>query len=73
MGVEILFLYLLVMLLFGPGLVLYGLIISIRGRVRLTRTTTLHGVMALLAGIAIMVLGFGLAYLLWWMGRYFPH
>jgi hypothetical protein len=69
MGLEIL----LLMLVGGPGIMVYGLSIIIRGRVRLSRRTTLTGDAATIAGLATMVGGFAFTCFLWSMTRYLRH
>jgi hypothetical protein len=73
MGVEILLAYIALMLVLGPGTVLYGVLITVRRRVRLSRGKVLGGWEAVIAGIATMIAGIAFTYLLWYMGRFFPH
>jgi hypothetical protein len=73
MGVELLYLYIVIMLLLGPGTMLYGILIVVRQRVRLTRSTVLYGGPAVASGIAMISTGCAFTCFLWYMGRFFPH
>lgn len=73
MVVELLVLYTALMLILGPGMMLYGVLIAVRQRVRLTRGKVLDGEAAVITGITTMVSGFAFTYFLWYMARYFPH
>jgi hypothetical protein len=73
MGVEILLLYAALMLVLGPGLMLYGAVIIVRQRVRLSRGKVLNGGTAVIAGIATTLVGAAFTSFLWEMARFFPH
>ena len=73
MGVEVLLLYLGVMLLLGPGTILYGLVMVVRQRATLSRGRVLYSGGAVDAGLATMLIGVLFTDFLWYMGRYFPH
>lgn len=73
MGVEILFGYFALMLVLGPGTVLYGALITVRRRVRLSRVKILYGWGAVSAGIVTMITGIAFTHLLWHLARFFPH
>jgi len=65
--------FLLFMLLFGPGVVLYGLFLTVRQKVRLTRRKVLKGGPASVAGVVTMVVGTLLTFYLWHMIGFLPH
>lgn len=75
MSVEILSLYFILMfiLALGPGTILYGVLITVRQRVRLARDEVLIGWSAVAVGIITIIVGFALMYFLWCMGKYLPH
>jgi hypothetical protein len=73
MGVEILIAYLVLMLALGPGTVLYGFLIVVLQRVRLTPPRVLLGGRAVAVGIVTMIAGALFTYFMWYMARYFPH
>ncbi|OJW23457.1 MAG: hypothetical protein BGO49_02305 [Planctomycetales bacterium 71-10] len=70
---EILLAYLCIILILGPGVILYGAVTAARGRVRLTRRFVLHGAPARLAGVAMIFVGVAMGWFMWSMVRYFPH
>jgi hypothetical protein len=73
MGIEILLMYMAVMLLIGPGTILVGIVILVSQKVRLTRNKTLRGGTAVTSGILVIITGFAVTYLFWYMARFFPH
>jgi hypothetical protein len=73
MGVELLLLYFALTLVLGPGVMLYGAVIIVRQRVRLSRAKVLNGGTAIIAGIAITLVGAAFTRFLWEMARFFPH
>ncbi len=73
MGVEVLLVYAALMLELGPGVILYGAVIIVRQRVRLSRGKVLNGGTAVIAGVATMLAGVAFTRFLWGMTRFFPH
>jgi hypothetical protein len=73
MGVELLLLYLALMLVVGPGIMIYGVFIIVRRRVRLSRGKVLDGGAAVIAGTSTMIAGFAFTYFLWCMVKFFRH
>lgn len=73
MGIELLFLYLALMFVLGPGIVLYGVLIIARQRVRLYRSKILNGDVAVLAGVLTVIAGLAFTCFLWRMGQFLPH
>lgn len=70
---EILLPYIALMLLLGPGVMLYGAIIILRQRVQLSRGKVLVAGTAVIAGIGTVIAGAAFPRFLWGMGHYFPH
>lgn len=73
MGFEFLLVYSAMMLVAGPGMMLYGLRIAVRRKVRLTRDRVLSGGAAVVAGTATVIAGFAFTYFFWHLARFFPH
>jgi hypothetical protein len=73
MGIELLLIYLAMMVVIGPGTILFGILIIVRQEVRLTRSKNLRGGTAVASGIFMLITGFVFSYFLWYMGRFFPH
>lgn len=71
MGAEILLLYMALMLVLGPGTVLYGAVIIVRQSVRLSRGKVLDGGTAVIASIGTMLAGAAFTRFRWGMGHYF--
>ena len=70
---DLIILFIGVVLLLGPGVVLYGAAIIIRRRAHLYPGKVLVGGKAVIAGIVTMVAGLGFLRFLWKMGQYLPH
>lgn len=68
MAVELI----LFMVFLGPGVVLYGLFITVRQKVRLTRRKVLKGDPASLAGVVTMAVGALMTFYLWYMIKFLP-
>lgn len=73
MVIELLFLYLALMFVLGPGMVLYGVLIIARQRVRLYGSKALDGDAAVLAGVLTVIAGLAFTCFLWSMGQFWPH
>jgi hypothetical protein len=63
------FLYAALMIILGPGIMLFGVLITVRQRVRLTPDKVLDGGFAVIAGIISMIIGFSFTYFFCvWLG-----
>ncbi|WP_165074169.1 hypothetical protein [Paludisphaera rhizosphaerae] len=69
---EAILIYLLLMLAFGPGTFVYGLLTIARKKVRATRKLTLQGAPAVAAGLVLMIVGCATTWFFWTMGAYLP-
>ncbi len=57
MGVELLLLHVALMLVLGPAVIVYGVVIVARRRVRLIGSRVIGGTFAVIAGTAMMIVG----------------
>ena len=65
-------LYAAMLIVLGPGIMLFGVLITFRQKVRLTSAKVLDGGPAVIAGISTIISGFAFTYFLWYMARFFP-
>jgi hypothetical protein len=73
MGVELILLYALLMLVLGPCMSVYGVLVIVRQRIRLTSEKVLVGGAAAVAGVFMILAGLAFSFFLWNMARFFPH
>lgn len=72
MPAQTLLAYLALMVLGGPGIILYGLLITVRQRVRLSRKKVCVGGAAVVAGVGTIAAGAAFTWFLWRMLAFFP-
>ena len=73
MAVELILFHLFLMVIVGPGITIYGVVIIARQRVRIFGDKMLKGGSAVFAGIITLFSGVAFAYFLWCMLGFFPH